>query len=184
MSAEEQKNAEPVGGSKIESTARREMVEGVGRLFQRLGLPRSTGQIYGLLYLSHRALSLDDLVELLSISKGSASTGTRQLAAWGALRQVWVPGDRRDHFEALGDLTQLLQAAYAEFLKPRLAASERVLAAIFADLEKDVEQGHLSKEEYKFCADRLRKLLRFQKKVQSFGPLAEKLLQGKETETN
>lgn len=176
MSAEEPKSAEQSAVSKIESTARREMVEGAGRLFQRLGLPRSTGQIYGLLYLSHRALSLDDVAELLSISKGSASTGTRQLASWGALRQVWVPGDRRDHFEAAGDLTQLLQAAYTEFFKPRVAASERALAAIFSDLEKDAESGTVTKEEYKFCAERLRKLLRFQKKVQGLGPLAEKLL--------
>src|ERR1043166_2383342 len=78
-----------------------DMVEAIGRLFQGFGLPRSTGQIYGLLYLSKKPLSLDDLVELLSISKGSASTGTRHLASWGAIRQVWVPGDRRDFFEAL-----------------------------------------------------------------------------------
>lgn len=181
MSAETQKTAEDSAVSKIASTARREMVEAAGRLFQQLGLPRSTGQIYGLLYLSHRALSLDDVAELLAISKGSASTGTRQLASWGALRQVWVPGDRRDHFEAVGDLTQLLQAAYSEFFKPRIAASERVLATVFSDLEKDAEQGTLSKEEYKFCAERLRKLLRFHKQVQSLGPLAEKLLQVKES---
>src|ERR1051325_7726277 len=80
-----------------------DMVEATGRLFQSFGLPRSTGQLYGLLYLSKKALSLDDLVELLSISKGSASTGTRHLASWGAIRQVWVPGDRRDFFEALDD---------------------------------------------------------------------------------
>ena len=164
----------------MESTARRELVEAAGRVFQKLGLPRSTGQIYGLLYLSERPLALDDMAERLSISKGSASMGTRQLASWGALRQVWVPGDRRDHFEAVGDLTQLLAVAYGEFLKPRLSASEKVLARIFTDLEKDAEEGALTKEEYKFCAERLRNLLRFQKKVQSIGPLAEKLLQVKQ----
>ena len=28
--------------------------------------------------------------------------------AWQALKQVWVPGDRRDHFEAIGDLREVL----------------------------------------------------------------------------
>ena len=152
------------------------MVESAGRLFQLLGLPRSTGQIYGLLYMSVRPLSLDDICEFLSISKGSASTGTRHLASWAAIRQVWVQGDRKDHFEAVGDLAEIARASYAEFVKPRLASSEKRLAIIFDELERDVEQGALTPEEYKFCFERLRKLLLFQKKVQSVSPLHEKLL--------
>jgi DNA-binding transcriptional regulator GbsR (MarR family) len=159
----------------LHSNARREMVETGGALFQLFGLPRSTGQIYGLLYLSPKPLSLDDLTNILSISKGSASTGTRLLSGWGAIRQVWVPGDRRDHFEALGDFAQLLRASFSEFVKPRLYNSERRLASISEELERDAERGALSRQEYRFCADRLRMLLRFQKKMQSFGPIAEKL---------
>jgi len=41
---------------------------------------------------------------------------------------------------------------------------------------KDLEQQFLTEEEYKVCTERLRSLLRFQKKVQSLGPLAEKLM--------
>jgi DNA-binding transcriptional regulator GbsR (MarR family) len=141
-----------------------------------LGLPRSTGQIYGLLYLSGGPLSLDDVAGALSISKGSASTGTRQLASWGAIRQVWVPGDRRDHFEASSDLGQLLRGSYGEFIKPRLVSSEKRLAAIWQSLEKDVARGTLSADDYKFCAERLKSLARLQKRVQRIGPLAERLL--------
>jgi DNA-binding transcriptional regulator GbsR (MarR family) len=160
----------------LHSNARREMVETSGTLFQLFGFPRSTGQIYGLLYLSARPLSLDHLVESLSMSKGSASMGARQLSGWGVIRQVWVPGDRRDHFEAVGDFGQLLRASFSEFVKPRLYSSERRLASISEELERDVERGALSEEEYRFCAERLRLLLRFQKKIQDFGPIAEKLL--------
>ena len=72
------------------------MVEVTARLCQRLGLPRSSGQIFGLLYLSTQALSLDEIAEALEISKASVSTGTRQLLGWHAIRQVWKPGDRKD----------------------------------------------------------------------------------------
>ena len=155
------------------------MVEAAGGLFQVLGLSRSAGQIFGLLYLSDKPLSLDDMVNLLSISKGSASMGTRHLASWGVIRQVWVPGDRRDHYEASEDLGQLLRASYAEFVKPRLTGSERRLAGLFEELEQDVERGTVTKQEFKFCTERLRVLLRFQERVQSIGPLAEKLLSEK-----
>ena len=39
------------------------------------GLPRSIGEIYGLLFISAEPLAMDDLVERLNISKGSASQG-------------------------------------------------------------------------------------------------------------
>ena len=94
VSTSTHKNGSPATVHALDSRARREMVEASGRLFQLLGLPRSTGQIYGLLYMSARPLSLDDICELLSISKGSASTGTRHLASWAAIRQVWVQGNR------------------------------------------------------------------------------------------
>ena len=162
--------------NRLESKARVDMVEAAGALFQLLGLSRSAGQIYGLLFLSEKPLSLDDMVKLLSISKGSASMGARQLASWGVVRQVWIPGERRDHYEVLEDLSQLLRASYSEFIKPRLNNSERRLAGIFNELERDVERGSVTKQEFKFCSERLRVLLRFQEKVQSIGPFAEKLL--------
>jgi HTH-type transcriptional regulator, glycine betaine synthesis regulator len=172
-------NGSAVAPKSLGSKARKDMVEAAGGLFQVLGLSRSAGQIFGLLYLSDKPLSLDDMVNLLSISKGSASMGTRHLASWGVIRQVWVPGDRRDHYEASEDLGQLLRASYAEFVKPRLSSSERRLAGLFAELERDVERGTVTKPEFKFCTERLRVLLRFQEKVQSIGPVAEKVLSEK-----
>src|SRR5437762_2608760 len=118
------------------SKARMEMIESGGRLCQMLGLPRSTGQIYGLLYFSPKALSLDDIVELLGISKASASTGTRQLTALRAVRQVWIPGARRDHFEAEPDVAAMLRIGYLEFVKPRLNSSHKRLERMAASLEQ------------------------------------------------
>ena len=66
-----------------QSKAWQEMIEVGGRICQSLGLPRSTGQIFGLLYLSVEPLSLNRMSSMLGISKGSASVGTRQLVLWG-----------------------------------------------------------------------------------------------------
>ncbi len=166
------------GGSKNGlARGRKEMVEATGTLFQYFGLPRSTGQIYGLLYLSEAPLSLDDLSELLSISKGSASIGTRHLAAWGAIRQVWVQGERRDFFEASEDFGTILRGGYSEFLKPRLRASEKRLEKIVENFAEAEKSGEISPGEYEFCMERLRRLGKLQKRLQEFEPLAEKLLQ-------
>src|SRR5689334_2647745 len=102
------------------SKVKLEMVDACGRAAQILGLPRSIGQIYGLLYVSLEPLCLDDIAALLAISKGSASQGTRQLEGWRAIRQVWVQGDRKDHFEVDPDLGNLLRALYRDLVKPRI----------------------------------------------------------------
>ena len=157
------------------SKTRLDMIEAGGRVCQLLGVPRSTGQIYGLLYLSPKALSLDDIAEALRISKASASTGTRQLLTWRAIHQVWVHGERRDHFEIEPDLSNLIRAGYADFFKPRLESSQKRIDRMEATLEEELAEGALSREEYKVCSERLKSFGRIQKKFQALIPLAEKL---------
>ena len=158
------------------SRTRLEMIEAGGRLCQILGVPRSTGQIYGLLFLSPKALALDEIAELLGISKASASTGTRQLLTWRAIRLVWVHGERRDHYEVEPDLGNLLRAGYTDFVKPRLNSSYKRVESMSASLEEELAEGLLTREEYKLCSERLKGFLRVQKKLQALAPLAEKLL--------
>ena len=66
-----------------------------------IGLPKSVGEIYGLLFASRDPLSLDDLVMRLGISKGSASQGLRMLRGLGAVTETeGQPGGRRTYFRA------------------------------------------------------------------------------------
>ncbi len=152
------------------------MVEVTARLCQMLGMPRSTGQIYGLLYLSPHVLGLDEIAESLGISKASASTGTRQLLAWHAVRQVWKQGDRKDYFEAQTDLAEVLRSNYAGFFRPKLENSQRRVGSLLASLESDRKSGAVEREEYQLCKERLESLARLQNRVQKLLPLAEKLL--------
>lgn len=63
---------------------------------QVLGVPRSVGQIYGLLFASPIPFSFSDIVERLEISKGSVSQGLQLLRTLGAIRPVSVDGARSD----------------------------------------------------------------------------------------
>lgn len=153
-----------------------EMVEGCSRVCQLIGLPRSVGQIYGLLYLSVEPQSLDDMARILGVSKASASTGARQLMAWGAIKHVWVHGDRRDYFEVVLDFGALIRRGYADFLKPKLLASGRKLKTISDRLEEDRSAGLVSDTAYKLYAERLKSLSRIQRKIETVLPLAEQFL--------
>ena len=55
---------------------------------QIFGVPKSVGQIYGVLYASPSPLSFSDIVDRLEISKGSASQGLALLRSLGAINEA------------------------------------------------------------------------------------------------
>ena len=92
-----------------------------------IGLPKSVGEIYGLLFVAGAPLNAEQITERLQISAGAASQGLKLLRSFGAVRSVYVPGDRRDHFTADLDLSTFASAFIKEELNPRLEnAAERI----------------------------------------------------------
>ena len=84
------------------------------------GLPKSYGQIYGLLFCRDQSLSMDEVMKLLEISKGSASQGLRALRQLGAVSSVFEPGDRKERFVAESRLRKLVGGFLREQADPHL----------------------------------------------------------------
>ena len=84
------------------------------------GLPKSYGQIYGLLFCRDQPLSLDCVMELLKISKGSASQGLRALRQLGAISSAFEPGGRKEKFVAEIRLRKLVSGFLREQAEPHL----------------------------------------------------------------
>ena len=84
------------------------------------GLPKSYGQIYGLLFCRDQSQSMDEVMKLLEISKGSASQGLRALRQLGAVSSVFEPGDRREKFVAEIRLRKLVSGFLREQADPHL----------------------------------------------------------------
>jgi HTH-type transcriptional regulator, glycine betaine synthesis regulator len=86
------------------------MLEGLSQLADYFGFPKVMGQLYGALLMSGEPLSLDDMMDTLSISKASVSMNMRTLEHMGMVRQVWVrgKGGRRKYYEAETDFLQII----------------------------------------------------------------------------
>lgn len=124
-----------------------EFAESVGLRFDALGLPRIGGRIFGLLVVSPRPLSLDEIASVLGISRASVSINTRLFIANGSMEIRAVPGDRRQYYAMRKDvfftrlpfvrgalagvkaLAKEAQAAVAEGAKHRAERGERVTGA-------------------------------------------------------
>ena len=119
-----------------------------------LGLPRSLGEIYGLLFMAAEPLTFDQLVSRLRISKGSVSQGLKALRAFGAVKLSYVPGDRRDHYGAETDLKSLVSGFINGQMLPHLETGEvrlarlRELGASLGDSLAPEQRGRLEKLEY------------------------------------
>lgn len=110
---------EPRATAKISETEG-EVIALFVQLARMIGLPRSYAEIYGLLFVCPNPLALDDLIARLGISKGSASQGLKFLRGAGAVREVYVPGERRVHYEAVAQLRYLVTRFLHERVVPHL----------------------------------------------------------------
>jgi DNA-binding transcriptional regulator GbsR (MarR family) len=114
------------------SEERRLFVEAGGNTTHAFGLGRIIGRLYALLYLTPAPLSLEEIAAQLAVSKASASVTVRQLADLRAVRQVWVPGDRRDFYEAETRFGVILREGVLPGVRKKLRSAggqiERTLA--------------------------------------------------------
>jgi DNA-binding transcriptional regulator GbsR (MarR family) len=79
-------------------------VEDCGLLFERWGLPRTAGRIWGWLHVCDPPRqTAQDLVDALHVSKGSVSMNTRLLESLGLLERVGVPMSRQGHYRLRDD---------------------------------------------------------------------------------
>jgi HTH-type transcriptional regulator, glycine betaine synthesis regulator len=84
------------------------------RMSSLWGISPTMAEIHGLLYITGAALSMDDIMDRLEISRGNVSMNLSKLAEWGLIRRVHKRGDRRDYYESLGDVWEIFTLVAAQ----------------------------------------------------------------------
>jgi HTH-type transcriptional regulator, glycine betaine synthesis regulator len=136
-----------------------------------LGLPRSIGEIYGLLFISQTALSLDDLVRRLHISKGSASQGLRMLKSLGAVREAVGGAERRTYYEPAIELKRLAGGFIREQIRPHLESGKTKITRL-AETTRDIDDP-VRKQ---FLSERVERLETWMRSGGRVLPVLQKLL--------
>lgn len=102
-----------------------------------IGLPRSIGEIYGLLYCARQPLSFDDLELGLGISRGSVSQGLKVLRQIGAVEVTYVPGSRKDHYKPELSMVRLIKGFIRDQFTPHLDSGQQRMAQIEVMIESE-----------------------------------------------
>ncbi len=92
-----------------------QFIENMGLHYQDYGIPRIGGRIIGLLLVTPRPVSSEEMAEALQVSRSSVSTNLRTLLMTDLVEKVSLPGDRLDYYTLADDPWQ-------KTLEMRLAA--------------------------------------------------------------
>ena len=132
-----------------------DFIDAAGEMTESYGMTRVAGLLKGLLLLSRKPLSLDDMAERLEVSKASVSTNIRLLERWKAVRRVFNRGDRKNYYELRGDLWEIETEIVSSILKEELGQFAEYLDRWKGDLAA-VEEG--DSEGRAFMAKRLEQI--------------------------
>lgn len=90
-------------GCDLMHEAAEDFIEDLGLHLESYGFSKTAGRMLGYFLVDGEPHSLDELSDILKISKGSASTNARYLKDRGFLERCSQPGDRRDFYSLVDD---------------------------------------------------------------------------------
>jgi len=116
-------------------------IEAWGKLGSEWGINRTMAQVHALLLISVEALTTEDIMEQLSISRGNANMTLRDLMGWGLIEKQHKAGERKEYFFADKDVWNIARQVAKERKKRELEPILKILgelSSVTGD-EKDPE---------------------------------------------
>ncbi|MBI35173.1 MAG: transcriptional regulator [Flavobacteriales bacterium] len=84
--------------------AQEKFISAWGAIGTHWGINRTMAQIHALLLISNNALSTEDIMSQLNISRGNVNMNVRELMSWGIVHKVLKFGERKEFFTAEKDI--------------------------------------------------------------------------------
>ncbi len=102
-------------------------IQSWGALGTNWGINRTMAQIHALLLISPNALSADEIMEALKISRGNANMNIRALIDWGLVFKELKAGERKEFFVAEKDMWEVVKCIISQRKKRELEPMLKVL---------------------------------------------------------
>jgi len=132
-------------------------------------LPKSVGEIYGLLYASSAPLDMDTIIHKLNISKGSVSQGLKILRSVNAVLDV--SEGRKTRYSANIELKALISGIMNQQVAPLMSTTKQSLKAISQHNENTQDPELKS-----FYKSRVSKLATWRRRGSFLIPIISKIL--------
>lgn len=133
--------------------AKTKFIQAWGTLGSAWGINKAMGQIHALLLISEKALSTEEIMEELQISRGNANMNIRGLIDWGIVYKEYKPGERKEYFAAGKDILELARQVSRERRRREIEPVMRVLEEVQEVSEGDKNEVKHFKEVTKDLGD-------------------------------
>ena len=114
---------------------------------------RTMAQIHALLLITPHALTTDEVMAELQVSRGNAHMNLRELTGWGLVRSVIRKGERKEYFEAEKDVWKMFCIIVRERKRREIRPAINVLKDCIdrADGLKSPEAAAFTKQTKALC---------------------------------
>src|ERR1700682_6847057 len=125
------------------------------------GISPTMARIHGLLYITGAALSMDDIMARLTISRRSVSMNLSKLVEWGLVRRVHKRRDRRDYYESLRDVWEMFTLVATQRKRREIDPLLNTLRRCRDELSPEVLGAKAAEDTVQDRAQRINDLLKF-----------------------
>jgi DNA-binding transcriptional regulator GbsR (MarR family) len=119
--------------------AKEKFIQSWGVLGKNWGINRTMAQVHALLLISPEALSAEEIMAELNISRGNANMNVRTLIDWGIVTKVVKSGERKEFFFSDKDIWDLAKQIMVERRKREIDPLLKALESI-KEIEGDSEE--------------------------------------------
>lgn len=106
---------------------KQKFIEAWGKLGSEWGINRTMAQVHALLLISPEAMTTEEIMEALSISRGNANMTLRDLIGWGLIEKQHKAGERKEYFYAEKDTWAIARQVAQERKKRELDPVIKIL---------------------------------------------------------
>jgi DNA-binding transcriptional regulator GbsR (MarR family) len=139
----------------------RDFVELWGSMSSLWGVNPTMARIHGVLFITGRLMTADDIMERLTISRGNVSMNVAKLLEWGLVRRVHQPGDRREYYGSLGDVWEMFTTVAAQRKRREIDPLLSTLRRCKEQLSPESLGAAAERDEVQARAKRINDLLKF-----------------------
>ncbi|GAB4523447.1 MAG: hypothetical protein Tsb0020_41800 [Haliangiales bacterium] len=123
------------------------VADAIGGLMAFWGFKHNMGRIWTLLYLDPKPLAAAEISSRLSLSSGAVSMLLAELTRWGAVKKAWMPGARRDHYEAESNIWKLVSRVFRERELRRIRETIEIFEDALSVLAEPAAAAHSASAE-------------------------------------
>jgi len=136
----------------------RPMIDAIAQTMDLYGSNYSFGQLYGIMLFEDRPMTLEEMKNIMNMSKSNMSYGVRSLISSKMVTKLDEKRERKDLYAAETDFFQAFKNFFTLKLQREIDVMMETLEAVIPEFEEFTKASNTSEEDREHCLKDLSKL--------------------------